>query len=305
MRKTPPKKAIFLRHRRRCPDPAADASGLTRRTTILLDLNTVVSELDSMATSVPIDAPWTTPRAAALDSQSLETWLESKTQNPRLLVLASVATRAIFGAEPREVSLLFTLFYVAAAGDEKTPGTFERLFNTRNGAQMFRFVGGSQTIPLRMASALGPRVLLNQPVRSVTQTAAGVRVATDSSTVSAARAIVAVPPTLAVRIVYDPPLPPLRDQLTQRVFQGSLIKAEAVYDTPFWRAQGYTGTSIADTTPANTTFDNSRRKDRPGYSSASSAATPGGLPAALRRQPTPGGAQELRHLPRFPGAHPA
>ena len=57
-----------------------------------------------------------------------------------------VATRPIFGAEARELSLLFTLFYIAASGNETTPGTFERNFNTRDGAQMSRFVGGSQLI---------------------------------------------------------------------------------------------------------------------------------------------------------------
>ena len=45
-------------------------------------------------------------------------------------------------------------------------------------------------------------------------------------------------PTLAGRIDYDPPLPAPRDQLTQRVPQGSVIKYEAVYPTPFWRAAG-------------------------------------------------------------------
>ena len=53
--------------------------------------------------------------------------------------------------------------------------------------------------------------------------------------------IVAIPPTLAGRIYYDPPLPPLRDQLTQHMPQGTLMKFEAIYDTPFWRAKGLTG----------------------------------------------------------------
>ena len=59
----------------------------------------------------------------------------------------SASTGPIFGAEPRELSLLFALFYIAASGDPKHPGTFERNFNTRGGAQMSGgFVGGSQEI---------------------------------------------------------------------------------------------------------------------------------------------------------------
>ena len=41
----------------------------------------------------------------------------------------------IFGAEPRELSLLFTLFYTAASGDARHPGSFQRNFDTRGGAQ--------------------------------------------------------------------------------------------------------------------------------------------------------------------------
>ena len=57
----------------------------------------------------------------------------------------------------RELSLLFVLFYVAASGNEQNIGTFERNFNTRDGAQMFRFAGGSQRICKKLARKLGRR----------------------------------------------------------------------------------------------------------------------------------------------------
>ena len=57
------------------------------------------------------------------------------------MAVASAATEAIFGCEPRELSLLYTLFYIAASGNEQNPGTFERNFNTAGGAQESRFVG--------------------------------------------------------------------------------------------------------------------------------------------------------------------
>ena len=83
--------------------------------------------------------------------------------------VASAATEAIFGAEPREISLLYTLFYIASSGNEQNPGTFERNFNTRGGGQQQRFVGGSQLVPLRMAQQLGGSVVLNTPVRAIDQ----------------------------------------------------------------------------------------------------------------------------------------
>ena len=61
--------------------------------------------------------------------------------------------------------------------------------------------------------------------------------------VRAKRVVVAVPPTLAGRIHYHPELPPNRDQVTQGLAQGTLIKVAAVYDTPFWREAGLNGTA--------------------------------------------------------------
>ena len=44
--------------------------------------------------------------------------------------LVSAACEPIFGAEAREISLLYTLFYIASSGNEQNVGTFERNFNT-------------------------------------------------------------------------------------------------------------------------------------------------------------------------------
>src|SRR5207248_646554 len=79
-------------------------------------------------------------------------------------------------------------------------------------AQQDRFVGGSQVAPLRLAEQLGDRVRLGVPVRRIEQRNSGATVHADGVDVAAARVIVAVPPTLAGRIVYDPPLPARRDQ---------------------------------------------------------------------------------------------
>ena len=103
--------------------------------------------LDQMSTQVPgRRAVERAPSAADWDSQTLETWVRDNSANPQFRDLVSVATRPIFGAEPRELSLLFTLFYIAASGNEQNAGTFERNFNTRDGAQMWRFVGGTQLL---------------------------------------------------------------------------------------------------------------------------------------------------------------
>jgi monoamine oxidase len=231
---------------------------------ILGQLATVVSELDEMSKTVPVDAPWKAPNAAKWDGVTLESFLDSHNPTKRFSDLVAASTRPIFGAEPRELSLLFTLFYVAASGNEKHPGTFERNFDTRVGAQMWRFVGGSQRIALQMADQLGPRVLLGSPVRSIVQGRGGVTVHTDRASFHGKQVIVAVPPALAGRIEYDPILPLQRDQLTQRYGQGTLTKATAVYDRPFWREAGLNGSALDLAGPVNFTVDDSPPDGKPG-----------------------------------------
>ncbi len=217
----------------------------------------VVAQLDQMSTSVPVDAPWEASSAADWETYTLERWVKENSASPSFQELVPLATRPIFGAEPRELSLLFTLFYIASSGDEKNPGTFERNFDTRGGAQQNRFVGGSQLVAFKVAGQLGSRVMLSSPVRRIVQDGGGVTVYSDRVNVRAKRVIVAVPPTLAGRIYYEPLLPFQRDQLTQRYGQGTLTKVAAVYDTPFWRAQGLNGTALDTGGPVTATFDDS------------------------------------------------
>jgi monoamine oxidase len=68
---------------------------------------------------------------------------------------------------------------------------------------------------------------------------------------------VATPPTLAGRIDYSPDMPTQRDQFTQRVPQGTLVKAGAVYDKPFWRDKGLTGQALSTDGLISATFDDS------------------------------------------------
>jgi monoamine oxidase len=69
---------------------------------------------------------------------------------------------------------------------------------------------------------------------------------------------------LAGRIDYYPLLPPWRNQLTQRTPMGSVIKCNAIYDEPFWRAEGLSGQATGDGEGARVVFDNSPPDATPG-----------------------------------------
>ena len=215
-----------------------------------LEAEKAILLLDQMATSVPLDAPWTAPNAKAWDSMTFQSWIDQNQLTPGGQSLVTLAINSVFSVEPRDTSLLHVLFYIASAG------TLENLINTAGGAQDSRIVGGSQLISLRMAEQLGNRVLLNAPVTHIDQDDSGVTVRGESFSVRGQQVIVAVPPTIAARIRYNPLLPALRDQLTQRMPMGSVIKVQCVYPTPFWRDAGYNGQATSDTGPVKITFDN-------------------------------------------------
>jgi monoamine oxidase len=59
-------------------------------------------------------------------------------------------------------------------------------------------------------------------------------------------------------------MPYERDQLTQRLPQGTLTKVAVVYDRAFWRADGLTGQVLSLNGPISATFDDSPPHGKPG-----------------------------------------
>jgi monoamine oxidase len=225
--------------------------------TILPDAAALQLRIDSMAGHVPVDAPWTASDAAAWDAITVREWVKQNTVNPATGNLLLSYLQPTFGSDAGDVSLLFFLWYIACSGNETNPGTFERASGTADGAQDSRFVGGSQLIPLGLAAQLGDIVHTQAPVRRIAQNADNATVTTDRGPVTAKRVIVAAPPPLVAAIDWDPIMPALRQQLMTRLHMGTLMKADAVYSAPFWRAAGLSGSGLADSGAVRVCFDNS------------------------------------------------
>ncbi len=226
---------------------------------VLADLLQGMTRFKRLAGTVPLDQPWTAPDARALDNQTFETWIRRNLRTETGRAYFRVATEAVFSAESGNLSALHALFYAHSGTD------LEGLLSTDRGAQQDRIVGGSIRITETMADALGDRVRLDHPVRRIEQGDGGVSVTTrDGEVFRGDRVIVTLPPTLAGRLEYQPILPPWRDQLTQRLPAGSVIKLYAVYEEPFWRSDGLTGQAASDEGPVKVTFDNSPPEGTPG-----------------------------------------
>lgn len=217
----------------------------------LTDLAASMARFQRMARDVDPSAPWATPRAQHLDARTFETWLQRHpTRGARMFW--RLFARAVFATEPANLSLLHVLTYVRQAGSVET------LVDTTGGAQQDRVVGGTARIAELLADRLGDAVRLATPVRAIHRSSAGVEVEVDGGDrIAGRRVVVALPPTLAGRLVYHPALPADRDLLTQRVPMGAVIKLHLVYDRPWWREEGLSGQALADGPVTQVVFDNS------------------------------------------------
>ena len=141
-----------------------------------------------------------------------------------------------------------------------------------------RVVGGLQQVPILLAERLGDDVFLSQAVRTLEWSDDGVTVTTAPTTgvtgtattggsgltVRARQAILALAPVLYDRISFVPALPRLQHQMHQHISMGFVIKVHAVYDRPFWREQGLSGTAFSPYELSHEAYDNTNHGDERG-----------------------------------------
>jgi monoamine oxidase len=219
----------------------------------VLSIGWTQMKVDRMAKQVPVEAPWTAPRASRWDAESVQDWLgRIRIRSKAGRELFEMAVRGLFAApDMHDVSLLDLLFLVASHNK------IETLFSIEGGAQENLVNGGLGAVAQRVAAELGDAVYLESPVRSVAHNGGGVLVTSERVTVSAAHAIVTVPPALALEIDFDPVLEPDRLELYRHAVAGVETKTLVIYDSPFWRDDGLSGQSAEPGSAAEVTIDSS------------------------------------------------
>jgi monoamine oxidase len=240
--------------------------------------------LDRMAESVPADAPWLAVEADAWDRVTAGAFYDAQGLSPVARTLLEICTVGILAVPTVEVSLLDLLVNVKVCGV-----TADLFAESEGGAQTKRFVEGTAQLPLRLAARLADRIELGAPVLTLDWSEDRVTATCRSGLVARGRrAVVALSPTLAGRIMYDPPLPAVRDQLTQRMPLASAHKAFLVYDEPFWRSDGLNGQVISQVGPARMSNDVCPPDDPRGvvlaFLEGESARVAGQWDADVRRQ---------------------
>ena len=188
---------------------------------------------------------------ARLDATTVEAWLRRRCCFAASRRLGALCVEMVLGCQPSQVSMLAFLQYIRANGGL----TF--LTEVRGGAQDWWAGGGGagRAAPLLLArlraehaatfeARLGCAVA--QVVAEPEAGGGGVTVHTArGEAFRAAQAVLALPPTAALERVALSPEPPVAwRHMAQRSFMGCYTKAVAVYDAPFWRERGLSGTAM-------------------------------------------------------------
>ncbi|MFA4841943.1 MAG: NAD(P)/FAD-dependent oxidoreductase [Agrococcus sp.] len=254
------------------PVPAETEAEMERLTVVL----------DELAAAMDPESPWEHPQARELDTVSFEEWLEAQTDDALARRHISLFIAEAMLTKPAHAfSALQAVFMAASAGSFSNLVDSEFILDRR-------VVGGLQSVPLGLAAGLGDRVVLDAPVRRIEHDEDGVTVFSDRGTVRGRRVIVAMPPNLFSRIDYQPPLPRRQHQLHQHLSLGLVIKVHAVYDRPFWRDNGLSGTAFSPYELVHEAYDNSNHEDDKGtlvgFVSDEHADAVFALPAEERKQ---------------------
>ncbi|CAF0967851.1 unnamed protein product [Adineta steineri] len=215
----------------------------------LLDLNYLLCRTQDLCDQISNLTPWSNEDLSSkYDGMTVEDWLVTLGETDDAKDIFRAAVRTILCVEPDEVSMFAWLSYV------NNGLGIMRLIEVENGAQERKFKGGSQQISNRLCEKLGSdRVLLNHAVKHVqwSLTSNLIKVTCDNNEEFSCRhLIIGLAPSLYKTIQFEPELPPKKREATERMYMGSIIKTITVFDRPFWKENGFSG-SVLDTSHAS------------------------------------------------------
>ena len=225
------------------------------------ELTRVMRKVDALSQQVPLDDPWKAARAREWDTMSAEDWFQKNTTNPEVLGTLRGLTRGILTADAYQVSFLYFLFYMRSGDSFESQAGFGQ-----GTTQAWTVRETMHGVAAKIGEELEDAIVFESPVRAISQNDAGLAVEADKGKWEAEYAVVCLPPPLALRIRYEPILPPQREILLQHMPMGSVIKYWVAYEKPFWRARGYSGMITSDELPSNLICADSSLSDAgPGF----------------------------------------
>ncbi|UYQ76969.1 FAD-dependent oxidoreductase [Glutamicibacter sp. JL.03c] len=215
------------------------------------EMNKLIELMNQLAAQMNPDKPWEHPRAAELDTISFHHFLRSNSDdetacnNIGLFIAGGMLTKPAHA-----FSALQAVLMASSAGSFDNLVDEDFILDRRMKTSM---QGVSIEVSKRLPEG---SVYLNNPVLKLEWSEEGVVAHGSDVTVKAKKVVLAVPPNLYSRISYFPPLPRWQQITHQHQSMGLVIKVHAVYDTPFWREEGLSGTCFGPNHLVQEVYDN-------------------------------------------------
>jgi monoamine oxidase len=221
---------------------------------VLADIGLGAVRLWRMHRGVGFDGSPRDPRRAELDAVTVGQLRDRLYRTRAARDLFDMTLRLLLGAEPAELSALYSLaFFESGSG-------LRRMSSFKGGAQQDYFVGGSQQLCERLAQRLARPVELRAPVHAIAQDGDCVSVRSEQGERRAGHCVLAIPPPMVPP--FTPALPATVDAFIKRTHLGAYTKAIAVYERPWWRDRGLNGIALATDGPLQMVVDGAAESDR-------------------------------------------
>eukprot|EP01125_Pyxidicula_operculata_P022194 TRINITY_DN8957_c0_g1_i1.p1 TRINITY_DN8957_c0_g1~~TRINITY_DN8957_c0_g1_i1.p1 ORF type:complete len:472 (+),score=55.27 TRINITY_DN8957_c0_g1_i1:21-1436(+) len=209
-----------------------------------------VSELDRLASTLPITRAWNHPDAKALDSVTVSDWVKLRFPPDVGVRPSHTACKSLLVSEEEDVSLLFWLTKINRGRglNQTSSGNVENLSLTKNGAQQDKIEGGASGLcNLIYERELKAKSLVefNSAVATINHSKNGACVVTfDERIYFAKRVIVTIPPNMVRKVSFVPKLKE-RDEGLSGFTMASVIKVIVKYENCYWFEEGYSGVSCS------------------------------------------------------------
>ncbi len=244
----------------------------------LAEMEKLIKLMDDLAEEIGAETPWAAEKAEELDTVAFRTWLHQHSDDQEAIDNVSIYVASGMLTKPSYAFSTLQAVLMAASA-----GSFSNLVD-EDFILDRRVVGGMMHVSETLAEKvrdLGGEIIFESPVRQIDwhdadpttvdeiNTVADVRngvtdngaagsvtVHADKVTVHAKNAVLAVPPNLYNRISFVPPMPREQHVAHQHISMGLVIKVHAVYETPFWREDGLSGTAFGGGRLVQEVYDN-------------------------------------------------
>jgi monoamine oxidase len=211
-----------------------DRPGLFAQLAAAIAQRRAMRRIGRMVRAIPPEAPAGAPRAAELDAIALGPWLAGTIRNAVARERIAMHAELVFAADLDALSLLDYLARLRTTGGFSPAGP-----DLPGGGRDHCFDGGAQALAAALAAELGDAVHLDTPVVAVERDGSSLVVRGAATRRAARRVVLAVPPSLAIRIACALPEP--ARQLAAATRRGAVVKCFAAYDRAFWRDAGLSG----------------------------------------------------------------